>query len=531
MKKFDELAQQFNTEDIIAAILSMQYLGRVELQNEYIVAAELFASNIIRYDNIGHPLTLSGHRKLARLAKSVLRNDSVVSIIKQAIALRASKATNEQKEEFIQSMQMKTKNMIFRGEGYAHQLVEIAEKLYKPFDIELHDKFGFSFSCTEAVIIYIIQTYIQRSQMVISKTTPMDAIKYLWCRLLHKPAYIYAAARITDEFRIYKSELYSRYPKLEIDNMIRELSIAPGTIQYGEIGIEDFKPLYSKPFIDFGDYIYLPLPVSTLLNLPKLFHYYFVADDLFSKDIKGRYNNHRGNIIEELTEEYLIRLFNPNNIYRSLKYPEKSKTFEADLTAVDTEVSVFAECKAKILVTASLNGCITNLKDDVYKAIGKAYEQAVRTIKHVHSGKAFFDPATNSKVTLPCTSTNYILCVNIEHFGSIPTEIKKYIKIDPDVAIIPIAINLYDLDIITAECADMNEFTEYLEFRIANIDLLVSFDELDSFMYYKKHGKGKILLGPNAILMPCNLTTELDYKYQSLATSIILSKTTHYPAI
>ena len=528
MNTFEELAQKYNTEDLFTAILSMQYLGKDELKDTYLPAAELFASNLVRYCNTEQPLTMAGHRELAEMAKSIFHNTSIYSILNQALKLRTSNASDEKKEEFLQSMQMKIKNMVFRGDGYAHQLINVAEKLYKPFDKELIFKFGFSFSCTEAVIVYIIQTYDKRYKAIFSKTTIMDFIRYIGSRLFHKISYIQVAHRATGEYRIYKSELYSLFPKEEIDCMIKELSIVPGTIEYGNIDLGDFSPLYSKPFIDFGSYIYLPLPESTLLNLPKLFHYYFVMDGIFSKDIKGRYDTHRGEVIEDLTAVFLKRLIKQGTVYRSLKYPAKQKKYEADVTIVNGNISVFSECKAKILVTASLNGNITTLKDDVYKAIGKAYEQAIRTIKYVRSGGQFYLPEKDSRITLPVTRYNYILCVNIENFGNLPSEIKKYVAIDSNIPIIPIAINLYDLDIITAECVDFNEFIDYLEFRIANIDVMESFDELDSFSYFKKYGKNKIRLESNGILMIDNLTKDYNDKYYTIATTTILSKKISY---
>ncbi len=45
---------------------------------------------------------------------------------------------------------------------------------------------------------------------------------------------------------------------------------------FEKVEFEDFKILISKPFVDFGDYVYMPLLFSTLMNIPKQFHYSFI---------------------------------------------------------------------------------------------------------------------------------------------------------------------------------------------------------------------------------------------------------------
>lgn len=532
MRSFEEIASTYNTDSLISAIIALQYLGKGELKDSYLIAAEVFASKAIRY-NISDSAYSFGekeHHDLAKLSKKVIYH-GFSDYIQKTIQLRDSDASDQEKEEFLQSIMMEAKGSYFRGDGYVHQLIQIAEKLYKPFDEEIKAQFGFTFSCFEAVILYIVQKYYPVIGTLASKTTVKDAIKALWRKITGSSVYTIMASRVTTEYRIYKSDLYARFPQDEVDAIFKELAIIPGECSLDPVGIEDFKPLYGKPFVDFGEYIYLPLPESSLLNLPKLFHYYFVSETCFNKEIRGTYNNVRGAVVEELTIEYLSRLFPKDKIQQSLKYPKKQKTFEADVTVQDSDYTVLAECKAKILVSASLNGSITALKDDVYKAIGKAYEQAIRTVKHIQTGKPFYSEVAAKDVTLQDTAKKYILCVNIEHFGFVPSEIKQYITIDQDIPIPPLAINIYDLDIITAECSDEAEFLQYIEFRVSSMDSLASIDELEAFAYFRQHGMTKIRLAHNSqeTIIPLNLMGSIDQKYQPIATAYVLSKSVEYP--
>lgn len=53
--------------------------------------------------------------------------------------------------------------MAFRGDGYVYQLLKMSEMLYRPFDKELKEKLGFTFTCCEEMFIYIFKMYLKRA--------------------------------------------------------------------------------------------------------------------------------------------------------------------------------------------------------------------------------------------------------------------------------------------------------------------------------------------------------------------------------
>ena len=74
----------------------------------------------------------------------------------------------------------------------------------------------------------------------------------------------------------------------------------------------------------------------------------------------------------------------------------------------------------------------------MYKAIGYAYEQAIKTINWAKDGKSFLDNGT--EVRISPAKKNYIICVTAENFGIIPSEINKYVTIDEKTKIIPYVV-------------------------------------------------------------------------------------------
>jgi hypothetical protein len=158
------------------------------------------------------------------------------------------------------------------------------------------------------------------------------------------------------------------------------------------------------------------------------------------------------------------------------------------------EGTLFCECKSKILTLNALKGINDDIKKDVYKAIGMAYAQGVRSIKRIQDGKAFIEcvDGTEQEVHIDNTAVKYIVCVTAENFGLIPSEITRYVEIDKVINIVPYVVNIYDLDIITQECNSYEEFLRYLNFRQINYKLISAVDELDVFGFYKEHGNKKI---------------------------------------
>lgn len=179
---------------------------------------------------------------------------------------------------------MQLKNQVFRGDGYLKQLFGLSTLLYLPFDEIFKEKLGFSYTCCEKVMIYILKEYSLRvSKAFKEKNKITNIIRSLWTTVRNRQILINPSISAGYIFRISKEKLYKEYGQEEIDNLIEFLGIKIGDSSLKPAGISDFKPLYERPFIDFGRYIYLPLPESTLMNLPKLFHYKFIASNIFEK--------------------------------------------------------------------------------------------------------------------------------------------------------------------------------------------------------------------------------------------------------
>ncbi len=450
----DEMIQfmaQYSLEDVLSGIIELQMLLYGH-DDTFIPAAEYLATNAI------YACSIEGTKEFKWADYQILEQygkKAFTPNIEKLFddTLKMINSSDEEKQQFLQSQMMKMKGNMFRGDGYIHQLVAVARDLYTPLDSSMRTTMGFSFSSYEKVIRYIFAQYGKKIHSAYKEknkiTTVIKAIinkEQPWVPSI-KSGYI---------FRIFKSELRQMIGD-ETEKMCDYLCVKTDD-SFNQVEFDEFKILQSKPFVDFGDYIYMPLIFSTIMNLPKQFHYSFIAEKLFDKKILGVYTKNRGDVVENLTIKFISRLMPEDKILHSLSYVGEDG--EADVTVVSKEGMIFGECKSKIITLNSIRGIHESIMTDVYQAIGAAYSQGVRSIERVKEGKKFLTES-GKEIVIPDVGKKYVVCVTIENFGIIPSEIDEYISIDENVGV-PYVVNVYDFDIITQECDSYAELIEYI---------------------------------------------------------------------
>lgn len=257
---------QYSLESILSGIIEMQMLLYGH-DDTFIPATEYLAANALHACNIEgtKEFKWADYQILEQYGKRAY-TPNVEKII--AETLKMVNASDTEKQEFLQSQMMQMKGNMYRGDGYIYQLVAVARDLYAPLDSSMRSTMGFSFSSYEKVIRYIFAQYGKRVHSAYKGknkiTTMIKAIKNKeqpWIPSI-KSGYI---------FRIYKSELRQIIGD-ETEKMCGYLCVKADD-SFEKVEYDEFKILQSKPFVDFGDYIYMPLIFSTIMNLPKQFHY------------------------------------------------------------------------------------------------------------------------------------------------------------------------------------------------------------------------------------------------------------------
>lgn len=502
----DDLIQfmsQYSLESVLSGIIEMQMLLYGH-DDTFIPASEYLAANALYAckEKGNKDFMWHDYEVLEQYSKSSFA-PNVEQLFSETLSM--VNASDDEKQKFLQSKMMQMKGNFYRDDGYIHQLLGAARLLYAPLDDSMKDVLGFSYSSYEKVLRFIFSQYGLR---ISEAYKDKYKLKTIFRALTSKSAPFLPSIKAGYIFRISKSDLKDQIGD-EVDKMCDYLCVKAYDSDFKKTEFDEFKILISKPFVDFGDYIYMPLLFSTLMNIHKQFHYTFIAEKVFDNQTVGIYTGNRGDVVEKLTSSYLGRLLNKEKIYCSLSYLDEDG--EADVTTVTSEGMLFCECKSKIITLNSIKGIHESIEKDVYQAIGAAYSQAVRSIERVQAGKKFITDS-GDEIVIENNSSKYIVCITAENFGIIPSEIDEYIEIDETFGI-PYVVNIYDLDIITQECKSYNEFIQYIEFRKKNYEILSTLDELDAFGYFKKKGNVVIAVDADEFFIT-DFTEEFDKKYK-----------------
>lgn len=504
-EKLMKTLSKFNTEDLISGIIEYQLMDLREENRLY--KAELLAGLLVRNEIQSNKKTLKmrDFEELYDFAEKEV-NRQTRKIFEESIQAVKKGAD---KKELEKSFQMRIKHLFHRGDGYIHQILDFAQNLYGHFDEEISEKFGFSFTHCKEIYIYIFQKYMEKTDILMQRAEQLIKSGERNQNVISTYSF---------DYRIEKKEIYKVFDKDIVDKWLDYFEVTLGKDTNNQFNsLSDFNILYSKPIINFNEYFYLLLPVNALQNLHKIFHYEFIANKTFSKDIQENYKKTRGLLLEELTAKYLRRIFNKNQVHESLFYFEEGHNledehrFEADITVQRDYTTLLCECKSKLLVLDSLKGKLDSIEKDVNAAILKANEQAERTYHYIQNRKEIYKLNRHNKYERVYlrNSPEYIkICVVADHFGWIPSSISDYLESDN----LPLVINIFDLDLLTREAKDYREFLKYLVMRRNHLGKLQSIDELEIFWAYKD-GNIPDMLEDDTIVVFDSYTTDMDQKY------------------
>lgn len=406
------------------------------------------------------------------------------------------------------------KFIFLRGEAYINQLLEFSRELYERLDGEFMEIFGFTYQDVEKAFIYSFQQYVRNVELIDSRIEEIS--KEIIYKQEIPPALKYE--RFIDlmkdaDFEISLQELYKVIDKQSCKNIIDRLGSKVGELNIEFDDIKAFNELLAKPIVRLeSDKILFPIIINSIMNLPKMFHYDFLGIDKIledktrAKEIKGLYGEVRGDVVENLSVKYLSRIFDTKNILNSLKYGRKFND-EADITITYQDIAILIECKGKLMTLVALQGNYDKIKSDFDLAVQKAYNQSYRTQQYILNNGDFKDEEGNIvKISKP--NKFFKICIVSDYLGHLGTNPELLNLFDEDY---PLVLNIYDLDYITKNVSNEEEFVNYIEFRLRRRDIQ-NMDELELFNYYVNSNEHEFDINENRIILPVQQMLDTDMK-------------------
>jgi len=511
VSRLEKLVTDYNTQEILESMIFYHFIGPEELRfsiNELICG--LAIKKVVTDSKY-----IYSFKEYNRIIERVERIFIKKAMEKLELAVTHKDDSLEEKKKFEQSFFAEFKYLYLRGEGYINQLLEFSGELYKRLEQEFQEVFGFTYKDVEKIFIYSFQRYaknVERIDKVIEKisssVTPEDFMQsQIPPELISKK---FMELMNGFAFQIPLDELYKVVNKEACDNVIKRLGAKIGEINNKFDDLTSFNELNTKPIIILdNDKIIFPIIINSMMNLPKLFHYDFLGVDRSmedkerGKEIKGYYGEVRGDVIEDLSTDYLSRIFQKKNIYNSLKYGRKFND-EADITIVHDDIVILIECKGKLMTLVALQGNYDKIKSDFNLAVQKAYDQGCRTQKHIMADGDFKDNDGNIfKIDKPRKFIK--ICIVSDYLGHLGTN-PELLELEDEY---PLVLNIYDLDYITKNVKNRHHFIEYVEFRLNNPQIQ-NMDELELFNYFINNDGFDLEINQADIIFPMEQMFETD---------------------
>jgi hypothetical protein len=175
---------------------------------------------------------------------------------------------------------------------------------------------------------------------------------------------------------------------------------------------------------------------------------------------------HRGHFAEEVTAKLTTRVFGAKGVYRNVEIREKKghAITDIDVLAIVGNKAIAFQVKAKRLTEVAKLGNEADLQGDFKAAVQHAYDQGLLSRKALLDHKnALFVEGKEIELSESLDEV-YLVCVTLDHYPAVTHQVSVYLRrnqSDP----LPIAISIFDLDILTYYLPDPFEFAYYLRQR------------------------------------------------------------------
>jgi len=245
---------------------------------------------------------------------------------------------------------------------------------------------------------------------------------------------------------------------------LNAFSLIPGKLKSKPLQLPgQFNELQARPIVRLQDGRYL-LPVG--FNLTEAIYecpFFWMNSDSTYRDTMVL---HRGVFAEAETANLLGKVFGASNVYTDVQVKEsKGKTLtDIDVLAVVGNKAVIAQVKAKRLTELAKLGDETSLMGDFKLAVQEAYDQGLLSRRALLNKEARLFSSGQLVELDESIDDAYLLCVTLDHYPAVMHQLDVYLTKQPDDPF-PVAISVFDLDMLAFYLADPFEFAYYLRQR------------------------------------------------------------------
>lgn len=288
----------------------------------------------------------------------------------------------------------------------------------------------------------------------------------------------------------------------QIDSFCENFSFKPGgDINKDYNGAGSFNILTSKPIIRIDeDRCFVPinyLVAEAVYESP----FYWMCED---KNYSDQLAKHRGDVGEEMSFNYLSKVFGEKNTFKSVTISTQKgkRDTDIDVLCMLGNKALCVQVKSKKVTLSAKKGDTNQLVKDFKGAVQDAYNQGLVCREKILNKKAKFFDEDGNELHLPEYITEvYIMGVTTENYPALTHQ--SFILLQKkDTDPFPLFLSIFDLELVAHYLNDPYDFLYYIRQRITLMDYFRADEEM---VYLGYHLQNKLWRDENASIM--NLDT------------------------
>lgn len=296
-------------------------------------------------------------------------------------------------------------------------------------------------------------------------------------------------AKLQDVFCLTSEEILKNNNEFSgiLENFTLDLK-QPQNENFSDIG--DFNILSEKPIIKLPNgNLFIPVPYILSEAIYESPFYWMSADEKYS--LKALQN--RGKVAEEITLEIVEKVFGKSNTLKNLiiKKTKSTTVTDIDILAFQNDKAIIFQVKSKKLTNLSKNGNLESIQSDFKKAVKDAYEQGLIASKCLRSPNDFiFELKDNIDYNFDLNINKcFVVTIVLDDYPSITHQ--THILLGKEYDEFPVALNIFDLEVVAKYLNTAEQFIDYIERRIKYSQYFKADNELGYLGFHLKKGLKK----------------------------------------
>jgi len=285
---------------------------------------------------------------------------------------------------------------------------------------------------------------------------------------------------------------------------------------FNQIG--DFNLFNAQPILQIdNERFFVPITFSLFEACYESPYYWMLQDKTYIDTLA----KNRGTISEEISFDFLLKVFGKEKTYKSVKITSKkgSDDTDIDVLCILGSKALCVQVKSKKLTEFSKKGSFVHLLKDFKGAVQDAYEQGIISRYKILARESKFYDENNIEIVLSESIDEvYIMGVTSENYPSLTHQTHTLLEKKENEPF-PLFLTVFDLELLTHYLNNPYDLLYYVRQRIDLMDYFIAESEMIYLGYHLEYKLWKIP-NNNIVSLDADFGGVIDRNYYPLRLGV-----------